>query len=252
MGMANLQRMAQQMQQEMLRVQGELESATVDGSAGGGVVSATVTGKQELVSVTIDPSAVDPDGRRDAPGPGRGGGQRRPARLARAGRAEDGRGDRRPAPPGHVGRPAVATPVIEPVARLIEAFARLPGIGPKTAQRLTYHLLRAPDAEARTLAAALVAVRDQVVFCDRCFNITRPAALPDLPRSGPRRDAAVRRRGAAGRAGPRADRRVQGPLPRPPRRHLADRRDRPGSPQDPRAAGARRRGRARRVRRSRR
>ena len=61
MGMANLQRMAQQMQQEMLRVQAELESATVDGSAGGGVVSATVTGKQELVSVNIDPSVVDPD-----------------------------------------------------------------------------------------------------------------------------------------------------------------------------------------------
>ena len=61
MGMANLQRMAQQMQQEMLRVQTELESATVDGSSGGGVVSATVTGKQELVSITIDPSAVDPD-----------------------------------------------------------------------------------------------------------------------------------------------------------------------------------------------
>ncbi len=61
MNMANLQRMAQQMQQEMVRVQEELGSATVDGSAGGGVVSATVTGKQELVSITIDPSAVDPD-----------------------------------------------------------------------------------------------------------------------------------------------------------------------------------------------
>jgi hypothetical protein len=58
--MGNLQRMAQQMQQEMLRVQAELEAATVSGSAGGGVVSATVTGKQELVSLTIDPSAVDP------------------------------------------------------------------------------------------------------------------------------------------------------------------------------------------------
>ena len=63
-------------------------------------------------------------------------------------------------------------PLIEPVARLIESFARLPGIGPKTAQRLTYHLLRAPDTEARTLAAALIAVREQVVFCDRCFNIS--------------------------------------------------------------------------------
>jgi nucleoid-associated protein EbfC len=60
MGMANLQRMAQQMQQDMARVQSELEAAKVDGSAGGGVVSATVTGKGELVSVTIDPSAVDP------------------------------------------------------------------------------------------------------------------------------------------------------------------------------------------------
>ncbi|MFP5343304.1 MAG: recombination mediator RecR [Candidatus Limnocylindria bacterium] len=66
----------------------------------------------------------------------------------------------------------MAAPLIEPVARLIESFARLPGIGPKTAQRLTYHLLRAPDAEARALAAALVAVRDQVVFCERCFNIS--------------------------------------------------------------------------------
>ena len=61
MSMANLQRMAQQMQQQMARVQEELESATVEGSSGGGVVRAVVTGKQELVSVTIDPSAVDPD-----------------------------------------------------------------------------------------------------------------------------------------------------------------------------------------------
>ena len=66
----------------------------------------------------------------------------------------------------------MSSPVIEPVARLIEAFSRLPGIGPKTAQRLTFHLLRAPDAEARQLASALVAVRDEVVFCERCFNIS--------------------------------------------------------------------------------
>jgi recombination protein RecR len=66
----------------------------------------------------------------------------------------------------------VPAPLIEPVARLIESFSRLPGIGPKTAQRLTYHLLRAPDTEARALASALIAVRDQVVFCERCFNIS--------------------------------------------------------------------------------
>jgi nucleoid-associated protein EbfC len=61
MGMGNLQRMAMQMQQEMERVQAELAETEVQGSAGGGVVRAVVTGKQSLVSVTIDPSAVDPD-----------------------------------------------------------------------------------------------------------------------------------------------------------------------------------------------
>ena len=59
--LGDLQRMAQQMQQQMLRIQEELEQATVEGSAGGGVVRATVTGKQDLVSLTIDPSAVDPE-----------------------------------------------------------------------------------------------------------------------------------------------------------------------------------------------
>jgi recombination protein RecR len=72
----------------------------------------------------------------------------------------------------------VPSPLIEPVARLIEALSRLPGVGPKTAQRLTYHLLRAPDAEARALAAALVDVRDKVVFCDRCFNISDAPLCP--------------------------------------------------------------------------
>ena len=64
MSMADIQRMVQQAQkaqQELVRVQDELGSVMVDGSAGGGVVKAVVTGKQELVSVTIDPSAVDPE-----------------------------------------------------------------------------------------------------------------------------------------------------------------------------------------------
>jgi recombination protein RecR len=72
----------------------------------------------------------------------------------------------------------VATLLIEPVEKLIEAFNRLPGIGPKTAQRLTFHILFAPDVGARTLAAALVAARDEVVFCDRCFNISDAPLCP--------------------------------------------------------------------------
>jgi nucleoid-associated protein EbfC len=61
MGMANLQRMAMQMQQDMARAQAELEKLEVEGSAGGGVVKVTVTGKQVLTKLTIDPAAVDPD-----------------------------------------------------------------------------------------------------------------------------------------------------------------------------------------------
>ena len=76
--------------------------------------------------------------------------------------------------------------LIEPVARLIDAFARLPGVGPKTAQRLTYHLLRAPDSEARALAAALVGVRDDVVYCERCFDFATGPLCPVC--SDPTRD----------------------------------------------------------------
>ncbi|MFQ5942707.1 MAG: recombination mediator RecR [Anaerolineales bacterium] len=64
------------------------------------------------------------------------------------------------------------------VERLIEAFARLPGIGPKTASRLTYHLLRASEGESRELTEALVGVREGTVFCSRCFNITSRVSDP--------------------------------------------------------------------------
>jgi nucleoid-associated protein EbfC len=59
MSMANLQRMAQQMQRDMARVQEELASAVVEGSAGG-VVRVTASGRQEILSIAIDPAAVDP------------------------------------------------------------------------------------------------------------------------------------------------------------------------------------------------
>jgi recombination protein RecR len=60
----------------------------------------------------------------------------------------------------------------EPVARLIDEFSKLPGIGPKTAQRLTYFLLRAPAEQAHALAEALVRMKERTVFCSVCFNMT--------------------------------------------------------------------------------
>ncbi len=61
---------------------------------------------------------------------------------------------------------------VEPVARLIEEFAKLPGIGPKTAQRLTFHLLRLPADSSRALADALVHMKEAVILCSSCLNIT--------------------------------------------------------------------------------
>ena len=60
----------------------------------------------------------------------------------------------------------------EPISRLIEEFNKLPGIGPKSAARLTYYLLRMPEAEARSLAEAILAVKEKVVLCSICQNIT--------------------------------------------------------------------------------
>jgi len=64
----------------------------------------------------------------------------------------------------------LATP--EPIQRLIEAFHRLPGIGPKSAQRLAYHVLRASEQEASALAQALLDVKQRIRFCSLCMNIT--------------------------------------------------------------------------------
>jgi recombination protein RecR len=58
-----------------------------------------------------------------------------------------------------------------PVSRLIDEFGRLPGIGPKTASRLAFHLLRMPDSQARALSEALRELADGIVYCQRCYNI---------------------------------------------------------------------------------
>ena len=80
--------------------------------------------------------------------------------------------------------------LIAPVARLIEAFGRLPGVGQKTAQRLAYHVLRAPPDEARALADELVAIKEEVDYCSICCNITDVGVDPCVICADARRDAA--------------------------------------------------------------
>lgn len=64
------------------------------------------------------------------------------------------------------------------VTNLIEAFSRLPGVGPKTASRLTYYLLRAPDELSQTLASALADLKSKTRYCSVCFNITEEDPCP--------------------------------------------------------------------------
>lgn len=59
-----------------------------------------------------------------------------------------------------------------PVQELVEELSRLPGIGQKTAQRLAFHLLKIEDADARRLASAIVNMKDNVRFCEQCFNFS--------------------------------------------------------------------------------
>lgn len=77
----------------------------------------------------------------------------------------------------------------QPVARLINELARLPGIGPKTASRLAYHMLRAPRDEAVSLAEAILDVKERVRLCSICFNTTE--ADPCEICTDPGRDAAI-------------------------------------------------------------
>ncbi|MDN5362419.1 MAG: recombination protein RecR [Moorella sp. (in: firmicutes)] len=60
----------------------------------------------------------------------------------------------------------------EPLSKLIAALGRLPGIGPKTAQRLAFHLLKVPANEARSLAAAILEARQKTIYCSICGNYT--------------------------------------------------------------------------------
>jgi recombination protein RecR len=62
--------------------------------------------------------------------------------------------------------------VAEPISRLIEELNKLPGIGPKSAKRLAYHLLRSPNEEARALAEAILTLKEKIKLCSVCLDNT--------------------------------------------------------------------------------
>ncbi len=76
----------------------------------------------------------------------------------------------------------------EPIQDLVNAFSRLPGIGPKTASRLTFHLLRAPEDLSRDLAEALLQLKSGTTLCQTCFNITVSGRIQCEICASPERD----------------------------------------------------------------
>lgn len=60
----------------------------------------------------------------------------------------------------------------KPIARLVEELSRLPGIGPKTASRLTFYLLRAPKEQVKALSQAIGELKEKIVTCEICYNVT--------------------------------------------------------------------------------
>jgi len=79
----------------------------------------------------------------------------------------------------------------EPIQDLINAFSRLPGIGPKTASRLTFYLLRTPDDLAQSLADALYNLKSGTTFCQTCYNITSAGRIECEICASPDRDESL-------------------------------------------------------------
>ncbi len=79
----------------------------------------------------------------------------------------------------------------ESIQALITAFERLPGIGPKSASRLAFFLLRAPDDISQDLSDALNDLKNKIAFCEECFNITEAGRTRCEVCEDPRRDGAV-------------------------------------------------------------
>jgi recombination protein RecR len=76
-----------------------------------------------------------------------------------------------------------------PVQDLIDELGRLPGIGPKSAQRIAFHLLRVPEVDAKRLAHAITEVKARISFCTRCFNVAEGEQC--IICADPRRDGSV-------------------------------------------------------------
>lgn len=83
----------------------------------------------------------------------------------------------------------MASTYTAPVQTLIDELGRLPGVGPKSAQRIAFHLLKIPADDVERLAAAITDAKQRVRFCDRCFNVAEDTYCPIC--NDPSRDSSI-------------------------------------------------------------
>ncbi len=70
------------------------------------------------------------------------------------------------------------TPATDAIGRLVQEFSRLPGIGPKSAQRIAFYLMRSPEEQSRELAEALLGLKQKITLCSACCNVTEVDPCP--------------------------------------------------------------------------
>ena len=180
-----LMKQAQQMQTEMLKAQEGLKDEVVEASAGGGMVKVKMGGDLTLREIAIDPDAIDPEEAEllsEMVQAAVNEGLRAAQELAssKMGGITGGHG-------GHGPPRDVSSEGPAPLARLVAELGRLPGIGQRTAQRLAFHILRAPDDEAEGAGGGDPRGQGEGRPLRALLQPRRGAALPDLLGPRPRR-----------------------------------------------------------------
>ena len=187
-GFGNIMKEAQKLQAQMEALQAEVGKKKVEATAGGGMVTVEANGKQEIVSIKIDREVINPDDAQmleDLVLAACNEALRKSREMVQQ---RDGQADRRASRSPASGCRMRVAYYPEPVARLIEALQRLPGIGPKTAQRLTFFLLKRPVDEVRELADVAHG-SSRSASCTARRASTSPRRIPAASARDPARDA---------------------------------------------------------------
>eukprot|EP01133_Synstelium_polycarpum_P027192 gene27193-32753_t len=154
------------MQQQLMAAQQEMAQAEVTGQAGGGLVVATVKGTGEVVGLQIDPKVVDPEDVETLQDLVIG------AIEDASRKAQEVAAEKLGPLAGGLGGGLPERVYEGPVQDLIDELGKLPGVGPKSAQRIAFHLLSVEPPEIDRLKNALQRIRDGVQFCTVCGTVS--------------------------------------------------------------------------------